>query len=726
MNSRGESSQQTIRSRWSTLSALPTASTFAARLAAVITTPRGVPVLPDVYWMSAGSSPVAGRASGASRWARERGSITGRPWLSRPDWRRCAAVRRSAKTAEGAASRTTLASRFTNAVGLANPSSEGRGTGTAPISDAPRNPSRNARPVGTQSSTRSPRRRPLATSAAAQLPAPRLHSPSVTGSSRNLPRAVLPSRWTAARSGSRVAQASSRAVIESGIRDEPFHQARPEAAPETACGKPAALELIRQQRPVAVQDAQPLHPLQRVPAHLSRREAELVPDRLGEMCGDARADALEHEVLHLRSDRAGEHLRERLAQLLAVGEMAGLVPQIHAQDGCEQRLARPGHQGGEQRGRVPLEYLLRDQREQLAMCGPLFGREHQHLRDQGLAAVFADQEIREMEAGLAKDERVPLCSAHVAKLPQARCEEALPGKDVAARIDLEVPRQLLELPGVAQGRFHQSADTIHVGTACSDTATVVPLPGSLSTRTVPCWAATSSCTIERPRPVPEPGGLVVKKGSKIRERFSLLMPQPLSATESSTRSPLLRAAMRTSPVCGSTACNALWTMFRITWNRSCGLARTISPSMSWTMRTPLGVCGAIILSASGTTSESLTAADALPLSLRPKSSSWRVTAVILSRLVSMSAIIASAAGTAAMCLRSSAMFPPRKWMGLFISCATPATMRPSATIFSFCTSDVSALFSCSSASRIFLAWARRRRWSSIRACSSWRSNGLWT
>ena len=164
------------------------ASTLAARLSAVMTTPRGVPVLPEVYWIRFGSSPRAGFPSGASARSRERGSISGRVGSRRPDRRRWAAVRRSAKTAEGAASRTTLIRRFTNAVGRANPSSEGRGTGTAPIMHAPRNPSRKARPVGTQSNTRSPRRRQLRARAAAQVPAPRIHSRIVTASSRKLPR----------------------------------------------------------------------------------------------------------------------------------------------------------------------------------------------------------------------------------------------------------------------------------------------------------------------------------------------------------------------------------------------------------------------------------------------------------------------------------------------------------------------------------------------------------
>src|SRR6266404_2543628 len=138
---------------------------------------------------------------------------------------------------------------------------------------------------------------------------------------------------------------------------------------------------------------------------------------------------------------------------------------------------------------------------------------------------------------------MPLRSAHRPELPQTGGKEALPGKDVAFQIDFQMPGQLLEDPSIAQNRVQEEGDAIHAGTAYSDTATVVPRPGSLSTRTVPCWAATSSCTMERPSPVPEPGGLVVKNGSKMRERFSFFFFNDTATTESSTRSPLLTAAI---------------------------------------------------------------------------------------------------------------------------------------------------------------------------------------
>ena len=42
-------------------------------------------------------------------------------------------------------------------------------------------------------------------------------------------------------------------------------------------------------------------------------------------------------------------------------------------------------------------------------------------------------------------------------------------------------------------------------------------------------ARTMSSVVERPRPVPKPGGLVVKNGSKIRARVAASIPAPVSA-----------------------------------------------------------------------------------------------------------------------------------------------------------------------------------------------------
>src|SRR5205807_6676021 len=367
----------------------------------------------------------------------------------------------------------------------------------------------------------------------------------------------------------------------------------------------APLELIRDQRPVTVQHSEPFEAVERMPPHPAGGKVQLAPDRLGEEGRDARPDALEDEVLHLRRGPAAENARERFAQLLAVREVSGLVLEVDAQHGREQRLARLCQQRRHQRGGRPLEdhladeqlhlrrgarldgverrpqlvaggiqdarllreiplqgeivlrFLLRHHGEKLAVGRPLARRQHHHLGHELLAAALAREQVREMKAGLAEDERPPLRNAHGAEGPEPLREEALLRERFALRVHLEMPGQLVERPRMAERGIDQGCHPVHALTAGRDTATVVPRPGSLSTRTVPCCAATSSWTMERPSPVPEPGGLVVKKGSKIRERFSLVIPQPLSMTESSTRSPFWEAAIRTSPCCGSTACSAL-------------------------------------------------------------------------------------------------------------------------------------------------------------------------
>src|SRR3954469_9279334 len=263
--------------------------------------------------------------------------------------------------ADGAASWTTLASRFSNAAGRAIPSSEGRGTRAAPIRLAPRNPSRNARPVGTQMRTRSPRRMPLRVSAAAQFPAPRTHSRSVTTSSRNALRLAVRNTCTAMRSGSRAAWARIRVAIGSDIGDEPLYQTAPQPPPELAGGEAAALQLVRDQCPVSVQHPKPFQPLQGVPPHLPDRQAQLTPHRLSQERGDARANALEDQVLRLGVQPPAQGVCERLAQLLAVGQVSRLVLEVAAEHGREQRLARLGQERRYQRRGGPFEDHLADQ-----------------------------------------------------------------------------------------------------------------------------------------------------------------------------------------------------------------------------------------------------------------------------------------------------------------------------------------------------------------------------
>ena len=58
------------------------------------------------------------------------------------------------------------------------------------------------------------------------------------------------------------------------------------------------------------------------------------------------------------------------------------------------------------------------------------------------------------------------------------------------------------------------------------------LPGSLSTWMWPPLCLTMPYTVARPSPVPLPGSLVVKNGSKMRARVASSMPVPVSVTAS--------------------------------------------------------------------------------------------------------------------------------------------------------------------------------------------------
>src|SRR5690606_15057316 len=80
------------------------------------------------------------------------------------------------------------------------------------------------------------------------------------------------------------------------------------------------------------------------------------------------------------------------------------------------------------------------------------------------------------------------------------------------------------------GGGHASSFT----TSGSHSRTVVPRSTSLSRWMVPPWAWTNFWVIDRPRPVPLPGALVVKKGSNTWGRFGAAIPAPVSRTSIST------------------------------------------------------------------------------------------------------------------------------------------------------------------------------------------------
>src|ERR1022692_518065 len=82
------------------------------------------------------------------------------------------------------------------------------------------------------------------------------------------------------------------------------------------------------------------------------------------------------------------------------------------------------------------------------------------------------------------------------------------------------------------GRLHDAALPAVSGTPASGRSTmaVVPSPGRLSISMMPPCSITTLRAMARPSPVPLPGSLVVKKGSKTCSRCAGLMPHPLSPT----------------------------------------------------------------------------------------------------------------------------------------------------------------------------------------------------
>ena len=68
--------------------------------------------------------------------------------------------------------------------------------------------------------------------------------------------------------------------------------------------------------------------------------------------------------------------------------------------------------------------------------------------------------------------------------------------------------------------------------AGSQTRTVVPRPGALSTAMAPRWPRTMPSVAESPSP--RPRNFVVKKGSNMQACVASSIPAPVSATASST------------------------------------------------------------------------------------------------------------------------------------------------------------------------------------------------
>ncbi|EDP64347.1 hypothetical protein BAL199_08998 [alpha proteobacterium BAL199] len=116
--------------------------------------------------------------------------------------------------------------------------------------------------------------------------------------------------------------------------------------------------------------------------------------------------------------------------------------------------------------------------------------------------------------------------------------------------------------------------------ACRVNRNTAPPRGASPTVSVPPMSRMIEYAIDRPRPSPAPGSLVVYIGSKIRSRLSAGTPGPLSATEISTTSPVSTASstiQRSLPP--ATASRALVSRFTNTCSRRTGSARTDMPEM---------------------------------------------------------------------------------------------------------------------------------------------------
>src|SRR3989454_7546109 len=119
-----------------------------------------------------------------------------------------------------------------------------------------------------------------------------------------------------------------------------------------------------------------------------------------------------------------------------------------------------------------------------------------------------------------------------------------------------------ELAQVALVVGDQDADlATHAG---STTRKRLPLPGREVTSIRPPWSVTIPWAMASPRPVPCPGGLVVKNGSKIRGRTSSGTPGPSSSNSTST-SPRCRRERTVSRPRPSIASSAFEARAMKTW-----------------------------------------------------------------------------------------------------------------------------------------------------------------
>src|SRR5262249_30599696 len=105
------------------------------------------------------------------------------------------------------------------------------------------------------------------------------------------------------------------------------------------------------------------------------------------------------------------------------------------------------------------------------------------------------------------------------------------------------------------------------------TTNSVPSPRDEWTSIRPPWARMILYATWSPSPVPFPTGFVVKKGSKMRVRFSRGMPQPLSRTDATAHPSSSRVVTTIRPF-SAIACAAFTIRLTNTWTSRWGYAFT--------------------------------------------------------------------------------------------------------------------------------------------------------
>src|SRR5581483_9793385 len=168
--------------------------------------------------------------------------------------------------------------------------------------------------------------------------------------------------------------------------------------------------------------------------------------------------------------------------------------------------------------------------------------------------------------------------------------------DLVALAGQLADHQLAE-PGLVV-RYQHADGPGHAG---NTTLNVVPAATRDSTSMRPPWSATIDCAMARPSPVPWPGALVVKNGSKIRVRRSAGIPGPVSTNSTcvSPRTCRVRMVSWPRPSIASSAFEAIarntwrnWPSFTSTGGRpgSRSVANTLAAKRDWCESSSIVLC----------------------------------------------------------------------------------------------------------------------------------------